>query len=1172
MAERINMAENPQGPNGEVGNGAEVNSQQDILANAFITVMTNPQFLDLLGQKLVERQGALQQGVDQRGERLQRPQSTFRQTIDRIEQLQQQPSSPDRDAALAEMIQYRDRLRREARDLGLFNSSKIELSGLLYDARVKVTNSAKEGKDEYEGRGKLHKLSAVQQVSHDPDWVVRDQQTAQALQGEKIFQGEVKTGIWSSSLVKNIEQRYADRGHQVILEQRYGGVVDDFYQNTIDIIVDVVRDRKRYTLSTDSYPDPIINDLWDGPVVDVSGNVLKDEEGQNVIADSFNDVRAAIEEARRQEPWVPNRADYETYIKFVADDVEEFEEMIPYIVAKVIRKLGNGQPEKLNNRLESEKERLDGALVNFHVETEAEFRRLKSTLANNLDLMGAYFFSEKIQDDWGAYLNYLNSLAIATENTEQQDHLVDALFLDKDGLTVLAVNQFCKDDGIFWRYGQNSADIATKAYEINKLFRWQENKRKEIGRFLMANKLKSMGVLLGIEPDQNGSTATHPAFQRLKDQFALLDEADKAANNGNILDADGNPTTQTRWAEYCTKALNWQKTGRFGDPRDAERVTFEHPLARSFKPPTKNAQGQIQSELLDMFEEDRQVSEDKWYASTKRRKVKSIVQKAERISRVFMIDSAAALAWHVFQNDAQREEANKYLTAAGMDPLEPGEALPQKTLFRALMLSLVREDQRKQPKDKAFKIFYLLTEKLGIDIDIPTFGAWYIGAHDTTRPSVLLQAVGKDNQPGGLAEAMPARGMDEKNTGAMWAERERRLRLLMQMVMKAKFGGSGRYFNFPGHDTKGGGVKDVRNYLNLMYGTSTNTVWLNDLVKDMLPLEQEFPSDFGATRDPITQLVGLYKGGNEVVYAQSGYVGLIENPRDFKAHVKRTVTNVERGKILTSGNKEGYAMLKDGPFSGMYQWRDYIFSAVKNGGFIGDTPEDYLLKTSLDEARLKMHEATYKAGIDLAAKTIGPLIEVMKQTVDSTFGPNPGTARFANTLLWYAVSKWMDTSREYREKPGYAMDGNTHVARYFMHQYLLEYGNNGLIYDDKDFDEIMLGYVIKQDGTRVTRYDVEIRNGQQVTKDENGNWITGEIQEGLIDAFPEDLRKQILEGVETNITDISGKKIRDYWLPFGLKSKYPETFANYYQEGERVKKKYAGALAHVKSRRIPTRP
>ncbi|MBU1000635.1 hypothetical protein KKE78_04550 [Patescibacteria group bacterium] len=1100
--------------------------------------------------------------------------------------------SPD---DLKAVTERRDVLLQKAEAEGLFVDPIARLSGIYYGSRVMVTNDQKEGRgEEYEGRGKLQELERMQRMAYNPQFSLETEQEEElvdARTGARRRTGARIPGFWD------------DPAHpeRKALESELRGVVDYFNQKSTDLILDVVRDRKIYTLQHSTHKEPPkdgIYSLWKGFIRDSVGHALKEE-----MAEDFSDFREAIEEARRREPWVPNRRDYETYIRYVADDIEELEEMIPYIVEKVRKKLGTGQPDKLSQKLEQEKEKQDGALAAFPerlIESERQFRRLKSTLAANHNLMGAYYFSEKVRDDWGPYLSYLGLLATGTQDTEIQDHLVDSLFLDKEGLTMLALDQFSQEDGIFWRYGEKRDDINTDlSVDMTDLLRWQERRRREIEEFLLNHKLKPMQILLD----------THPAFQRLKQKFNELDEQDqKPEKYGYIRDADGEPTEFTRWQEYCEKALLWERTGEFGDPREAGRVIFQHPLARAFK----------EGEFIDMYEEDVQVKQDRWYESTKRRKVRSAREKAERISRVFMQDSVAALAWHYFDSPEAVDEVNRWLERAGMRQIEFGDTLPHKTLFRAMMKACLAEDKEKDPARRMFKFHYLLTEKLGLDLDIPVYAAWYLGSHDTFRSSITLRYVDKDADPGGLKYVMPdkALGLDEKNTTVRWAENERRMQILMELVVK-QHPVLSKYFNFPGHDTPGAGVKDARNLLNPLYGISRDTVWLSGLINAVIFGERDFLQDYGFSKS-FVQYVGAVKGSDEVIFRQSGYAGLIESPRDMEAWVKRLAIVVEQQKVYARGDKDGFALLNDGPLSGGYLWRDFDLSNIADK-YSGDMTgkEHYAIDTPL-RALEYMKEPAYRAGIELAGKVVAPLIRVMKNTVDSTFGKNPGSARFLNTLLWYNVSKWMDTSLEFRSKPGYSIDANLFMARYFMHAYLMEYGNGGLIYSDQEWDEIMLGYVLKQDGTKAVRYEVDGRgntyevdgrgrtnilygedskgdiinsNGDTVfTKIAQGNYVdsegrmidiskivVGSIYEGLIDAFPGDLREEIIKGGDLVVLNSDGKEVKriprgDFMLPFGLSSNFPETCANYYQEGDQAKKDYKGILeGQISPRKTVTR-
>lgn len=1215
----------PRGPEGPI-------NPEDALAKLLAQALSNPAVIDkmagLVAQSLAEQRAKAQQTA----ESLRTPEavqpSQFQQLKSRIDNLEkQQPLSPEQQQGLEEARKNRDSLLQEANEIGLFDSCKESLISIYYGSRVKAGRKEREGTDDFEGRGILEKLTTLQSVVRHPGIVEQDRtgRTLQMVRDSKIFLGEKGSGFWSDSQrialearpeVIALKQQLKQQLEVDSLEKAFRGSVDYFNQEGLDMIAEIVKDRKRYTpdyknSKDQSYPDNGLGTLWKGiEENDTIGNLLKDETGQKKKIENFDDIREAVEEARRQEPWIPNRGDYETYIQFVADDAEELEEMIPYIVAKVRRKIGTGEPQSVYQTLTREKEKIDLALAVFPRESESQFRRLKSALAANLNLMGAHFFSDKVRQDWQPYLHYMAFLASACQDTDYQDHLADSLLLDKDGLTLLALQQYSQDDGIFWRYNQKAADTHKKPCDMGDLFRWQEERRREISQFLMGRRLKKMDVLLGLNPDQNRTTAVHPAFQRLKEQFDALDEADKKANNNNILGVDGKPTTtETRWQEYCKKALGWQETGKFSDPRDAERVIFQHPLARAFKAPIKDAQGQTYDEFQDMFEPDTSVQEgskewNRWYASTKRRKIKSIMEKAERVARAFMLDSVAALAWHIVKpidpkatgeelaKERERvknelDEINGYLQAAGMDSINVGEAVPHTTLYRAMMQAVIREDKDKVPAKKALKFYYLLTEKLGLDLDLPTFASWYLGAHDTGRPAVILRAINQEAIARGKLEeciVMSEQGMDEKNTGAAWAERERRIGLLMEMVIKAKFGGKGRYFNFPGHDTIGAGVKDIRNILDPTYGVSGDTVWLSDLIKNAILGEHEFPRDHGCTRSPITQLVGLWKGSNEVIFKQSGYSGIIESPRDFEAWVQRFSAVTEQYKAFTSGDKEGFALLNDGPLSGGFLWRDFALADL-GGKYVNQhSGRPFFAIDKPVEAIKDMQESTYRAGVELAAKTIAPLIRIMRNTVDSTFGKNPGSARFLNTLLWYAVSKWMDTSWEFRQKPGYAVDANLHLARYFIHQYLLEYGNGGLIYDDQEWDEIMLGYtIVEKDGKviRVVRYEVDHQGNTVARKDikvgdkaviEKGKKITGEVHDGLINAFPKGLRGEILKGRDLEVRHpLTNQVVKvipegDYILPFGLNSKYPETLANYWVDSKKVQEDYEGALNQIKPR------
>ncbi|MBI2338251.1 hypothetical protein HYU95_03655 [Candidatus Daviesbacteria bacterium] len=1157
--------------------------------------------------------------------------SYFEQIFDRLENARRTGNAALEQAEISNirtLFSEIDALKKpNGERIDLFKVARDPLVKLFYDSRVGVGQKEKLGIDEYKGQGGvLERLGTLQQVLN-PNVVIEDRtgRVMQIVNDSGIFLGEEQSGYWDRAEIAAIENMQGDvaafkqKYGMNTLEEGIGGCIDYFNREGLNMVAQVVNDR-RVELA-----DNGIQDIWDTVITNKMGRPLKDDDGI-ITAKNFADVREIIQGARIQNPWIPNRGDYETWIQFVADDVEELREMSPYIIIKVVRKLGSGDEETSYQTLKQEKGKMDSGLAAYDFETASQFRRAVSEISGDFNLQGSEIFSERVRKGWDGFFHFSEFIASSCEDTKYQDHFADAVLLDKHGETMLALEEFSKDDGIFWRYGEKSVDTATKA-KVAELQRWQIRRRKEIEKSLMEKKLRRMDDLLNLTLDQHGNITgygvpNHPAFQRLKAKYDLEDSEDKAKNNGRILDADKNPTTETRWVEYCRKALQWEKTGEFGDPREAERVTFQHPLARVLRPvgyvDVQSGVTTAVDELDDMFEDDPRVNTDSAYKRAKRRRIKNTLDKAEKVARAFLVDSMSALAWFTPEvRDPETDEIdqvktqamvakfNRFLEPARLPKISDKDTVPYKTLYRVIMQALLREDQAKPPAKRRFKFHYLLT-KMGFDLDLPTYAAWNLGAHDTGRPAVMLDGVYKDivydanHNEVGLRAALKTEkksGLDEKNAGAKWAEEERRMHLLVQLVMRQMFP---KYFNYPGHDTKGAGVKDIRNILDPIYGISARTSWISDLTDKMLMGEQDPAKDYGGTRSPLRQWLGLVKGGDEVIFRQTGYAGIIEGPRDMEAWLNRFKKVVAQYESMTKGSKEGGpGILKSGPFSGMFRWTNYSRGHLKieSGYYKSEhvNEEDFAIKKP-SEAIQDSTEAHRKDGIELAGSTIGPLLAYMKNTVESTFGRNPESAKFLNTLLWYAVSKWMDTSPEYRSKPGYAIDGNLHLARYFMHTVLQE--DEGLIYSDTDWDKIMLGYVKKSDKREIIRYKVRIDKGVEQTEEilrnndgtaKGAHWVANEtddtVVEGLIDSFPKELRDEILNGQKMGMLP-SGKYepyedskkstyktvIIDYWLPFGMHSRFPETMATYYTESPVYKETYKSALGQIRPRQKVERP
>lgn len=1204
--------------------------------------LTDPAHITLAQQLYTDLQSlrsAAEQTASVAPARSPRALSPFEQGLVRLENAR---NTGNRAAETAELNSIRalyneiDALRnRRGERLDLLRVARDPLIGIYYDSRVGVGQKERLGVDEYRGQGTLEKLSTLQRVLVDPAILADDRtgRTTQMVQESKIFRGEDQEGYWNSPDIAAIENlpeviAFKQRHGMNTLAEGLRGYMDYYNREGLAMVTEAVRNRKALL------PDNGLHDAWTANVKNKMGRLLKDADGVTIRTQNFNEVREVIEGARCQDPWVPNRGDYETWIQFVADDVEELREMAPYIILKVVRKLGTGEEQAGYQTLTQEIDKMYKGLAVYPFETEGEFRMAKSEIAGDFNLEGDYFFSDRVRKGWDGFFHFSEFIASSCQDTELQNHFGDAVLLDKYGETMLALEELCKEDGILFRYGEKSDQTANKANNVADLYRWQKRRKKDIEKQLMNQKLRTMDDLLNLTLDQDRKIIgrgmpNHPAFRRLKNKYDRLDAADRLrTRTQEVFDADGNRTLVTRWQEYCEKAMLWQDTGEFGDPREAERVTFQHPLARTLRPKDfKDVNGVVTTvdELDDMFETDNRVNNDRAYAWAKRRRVKKTLDKSEKIIRAFLVDSSSALAWFTFNKDlnvakgdtrtktaAERlAEVNKYLQDAGMNPIAAGEAVPHKTLYRAMMQALLREDANKHPAQKRFKFYYMLN-KMGFDLDLPTNTAWNMGSHDTNRPAFMLDVVYNDivqdaaGNEVGLAKALSDSvnsGLDEKNTGAKWAEDERRMGLLMQLVIRQMFP---KYFNYPGHDTKGAGVKDIRNVLDPIYGISARTSWISDLTSSILLGEQDPAKDYGASRSPLRQWLGLVKGGDEVIFRQTGYAGIIESPRDMESWVNRFKSVVGQYESLTKGGKDGGpGLLKSGPFSGMFLWRDYSLGGLgKNGKYESDhSSEKFFAINKADEAIIDMKESTYRSGIELAGKTAGNLANFMKQNIESTFGRNPESRKFLNTLWWFAASKWMDTSPEYRARPGYAVDGNLHLARYFIHTFLQE--EEGLIYSDTEWDQIMLGYtrIKKSDGTfeDVTRYKtiagntvrVEYNNQGRIVK-ENGvlsigstvkydNGVTGivlEHNEGLIDSFPKDIRDEILTGRDMPLKDSKGNIVikngkavtyKDYILPFGLLSKYPETFVTYHAESPQGQEDYKGALSQIRPRKVVIR-
>ena len=1136
---------------------------------------------------------------DSRPERRGGSVSQFEQTINNINVFEQliptlAVGTPDRvtaEANLQNLKTDRDVMLVEVRNLGLLNPLKASLFKTFHDSRVEVTYRDKVSDHRSDGRpGVIYTLEGLQNIADTGSW-------------------EANVNFWADPA-------------RVALEQRLGGTLDYFEMESLKLIREVVVDRKKYNdpYNPESYPDRGIVDLWDYEYTLRSG--------ENYAAEDFSGVRDIVEDQRKRKPKVPNRGDYESWFALVADNPEEAEEMIPIIVGSVRSKLV-GPPQSQSSNLQQEQEKWGKAIDYLRNELgykdgDPKFIKLATIVRQELNLLGIEVFSNLVKETWEPYLTYATDIARGFKDTEFQDHTIDVLLLDREGIKLAALELLALNNWEYYRFGRNTRNTnETLAY--GDALQIQQERRDWIENWLVNHELRPMNDLLNAEVINNqvviNGDPNHPAFQRMKDELDALDAQDPQRNAQGFI---------TRWHEYIRKAIHWQRTGESSDPRNKrQRVIFQHPLARAFRPAGfKDNQGNVTgvSEFWEMFREV-QIQDPKAIERLtrgKRERVSRSLKSAERMVEFSMSNAVAGGPRHFFDvyednrvlssphgeiiTNTAGEKFLRLATGAQLriERDSNGKAVvndiePHMKMVHDLMQRIVEQDKKKPVKRQLIKFYNILRNKLGIDLALPFFSAWYLGAHDSNRPHLLkfLRQVPEWDQQ--LNERAKLRefditegndgygyGADPKTATARMPEDERRLRILAEVYLKSKF----KHFNYPGQDDPEGGIKEFRNLLFQVYGISLGTVEVNALIGKAWLGEVDFLGAFGC--ETWAQFVGLEKGPNEIVYAKTR--GFFANPRDAENYEKRLAAIVEQAKLWTSGKEDAGGMLDTSPISGAF-----------NARAINKDPSNYLAENSTyRDASISdpekgfdeyLSESAYRAYVETSARIAGPLATIMqsRSKLENVYGRNPQSAMFLNTLLWYDVIKWMDENpEEFRAKFGFAYDVNLPMARIFIHTFLYE---SRLIYSDAQWDRIMLGYTIPKDQwdaikdwsgnpdtkpqinsvvrantginrvDKLTRYSADTngdtlgysRRTTQIDKNtQKQEWVysgtgtnvnAGEVVEGLLDALPNNIRDEALS---------------NRWIPVGINSYHPETLNSLRQwlpnDGTRNKQMYQDIL------------
>lgn len=1149
---------------------------------------------------------AANQRPDKRVERSTTSPSIFEQAVTEIDNLEKQiltmsagPARVVAETSLVNLRQERDAILLEIRNLGWFNDVKESVFKTFLESRVEVTFREKNER-RMDGRPSvIDNLKATQNTANTTSW-------------------EKSVKFWKNPHRQTDLQRLGGIN-------RIGGVIDYFERESLKLVNEVVVDRKKYDDPYNSvdYPDRGIVQLWNYTYKPISGTSYE--------ATNFTNVRDIVEHERKTKPKVPNRGDYESWIALVADDPEEAEEMLPYIVGSVRGKLV-GSPQSQSSTLQQEQEKWVKAVDYLRNELRYEngdpkFIRLATMVRQELNLLGIEVFSDLVKETWEPYLQYATDIARGFKDTEFQDHTIDVLLLDRKGIKLAALELMALNDWEYFRFGRNTKDTPN-TLEYGDALRIQQERRVQIEDWLIRNELKPMDVLLNADVKADGQVVengnpTHPAFQRMKDELDALDLADPQHTVSGFV---------SRWKEYVSKAIHWQRTGESSDPRDKiQRVIFQHPLARAFRPAGfTDEQGNVtvSDEFWEMFRQvniQDPVKSDRWLKE-RRGIVERDLKSAERIVKFSMSDVIAGGPRHTFDvyednnvlssphgeiiTNTQGQQLLKLPTGAELrierdsngKPVV-NEVEPHMKMLRDLMDRIFEADGRKPTKRRLMKLYRVLKNKLGIDSPLPGFSDWYLGAHDSNRPHLLKYLKQVPEWKEQLEERAKLRefdgtegndgygyGADAKTAMARDPEDGRRLRILAEIYIKNKFN---KHFNYPGQDDPEGGIKEFKNVIYQVYGISGGTSRINALIKSAWLGEVDPLGAFGC--ETWKQFIGRLKGSNEIVYVRTR--GFFVNPRDAENYEKRFTAMVSQAELWTKGKEDSEGMLDSSPIGGAFTTR--ALNKDPNS-FLSTNTETW--KTALLDPMKGMDELltepAYKAYVEVSARVAGPMAKIMhaRQKLENVYGKSPQSAMFLNTILWYDVLKWMDESpEEFRSKFGFAYDVNLPMARIFIHTFLYE---SGLIYNDEQFDRVMLGYTIPKDqweaikswsgnpatkpqlnsvlknNTKLDRVDKLIRynadpdgkavgygrvrdkaTGQEEWKyNPNSNHVEdGEIVEGLLDALPPEIRTEALV---------------NRWIPVGMNSYLPETLNALIQflpnEGTRNKTIYQNMLEVVK--------
>lgn len=832
---------------------------------------------------------------------------------------------------------------------------------------------------------------------------------------ELIIEGGLGRNVRAISKEEHEAGHFWDDVRRIELMPAARNAVNFFYEGSAKLIEHMLRNP----------PDPNRPDTFQ----------LPDDPAARLVARlwDFPTARERVEGARRRQRLYKRTgaAYYEMY-EFLVHHPNELSRAQEEFIEDSATSFGGSTLDKMHSQLQSRAEVMDRMfsemmnVFNITMEDEA-FKQLRSAGHAKYNVLGSAFFGGKGRIGASAFFHYLEGLMQSVDNKPEFSNSIESLLFDEEGLNYAALELMTANDGAFIRQGITQEDPVglkgeRKRFEARSLSDMQEK--------LAKRKLKRFEGLVD-----------HPAFQRLR---AKLDQTD-----GGLV---GQTAQKTQDTTYLTSWEIYSKLASGGFLPD--ELAALHPDMRqrvedfNYKPKHKLARRLSEQEFSDMYEDlTPEELADEEFMVERRTKARNALRWAERINRTFLVDSRFA---------------------SPRLKLENGENKPVILEIRDLLKILIDNDsQLFPPTEQLFKISNLF-RKLGMDLTLPIYGSFHLGADDQERQDAVRKLIEQEPELNSLLQNWMSEGRRDRDLIMRWLEEERRVIRLVERFVRYKNDnyrddpeksktvegvGVKGYFNFKG------GVKDWKNLIFGPWGISTSSVKVKELVKAADFYIRDFLYNFGCWT--WREFVPYLERDDEVQYFEEG--PLFSEPLDavFWKQVLERALNA-RSLWTAKAGKDGKppGVLQGGPIAGAWTIRPVIYPHISPQGapdkydvgkdklpknFITLTPEEF------DEKALTDTRAEFiKTTANIAANTQNIMSD--KEYLETIFSEGPGTQLFENTLLAHDVLFWMATSPEYSEPFGYADQARSPAARKY---YKTVWKESGLTYKEDQWEEII---------------------------------------------------------------------------------------------------------------------